>query len=288
MNTMLQGALVANAAAMGFNWVYNMPYLERLASEQSLVFQPVDPAKYKRAGKAYLAYPEAQIGTISVQGEILRWLIAALQENPNLTKEQYQQVVFEQLKPGGAYVGYVESYAKQLIINNLNEQLKNEVPPLGINDDQLVGFAPYLATRILKLPNTRAYELAQAFTSESDFAKLYEMFDAIIEKLPTATMKQAIKESIWRAPSSYQVPLQKAMELTNSLTFITNHSGTACHISHAIPLIIHILYHASSFEEAVKTNVLLGGASCDRGTIIGAIYSIKEAIPQEWAKKIAA
>jgi hypothetical protein len=288
MNTMLQGALVANAAAMGFNWVYNMPYLERLASEQSLVFQPVDPAKYKRAGKAYLAYPQAQVGTISVQGEILRWLISALEDNPDLTKEQYQQLVFEQLKPGGAYVGYVESYAKQLIINNLNEQIKNEVTPFVINDDQLVGFAPYLATRILKLPNTRAYELAQAFTSESDFAKLYEMFDAILEKLPTATMKQAIKESIWRAPSSYQVPLQKAMELTNSLTFITNHSGTACHISHAIPLIIHILYHAASFEEAVETNVLLGGASCDRGTIIGAIYSIKEAIPQEWAKKIAA
>jgi hypothetical protein len=53
MNSMFQGALVANAAAMGFNWVYNMPYLERLAAEQSLVFQPVDPAKYKRAGKAW-------------------------------------------------------------------------------------------------------------------------------------------------------------------------------------------------------------------------------------------
>ena len=114
------------------------------------------------------------------------------------------------------------------------------------------------------------------------------MFDAIIEKLPTATMKQAIKESIWRAPSAYQVPLQKAMELTNSLTFITNHSGTACHIPHAIPLIIHILYHANSFAEAVEKNVLLGGASCDRGTIIGAIYSIKDSIPEEWVKKIAA
>lgn len=288
MNSMLQGSLVANAAAMGFNWVYNMPYLDRLAAEQSLVFQPVDPAKYKRAGKAYLAYPAATIGTISVQGEIIRWLLAALQDNPELTKEQYQQLVFEQLKPGGDYVGYVESYGKQLIINNLNEQLKSDVKPIVINDDQLVGFAPYIATRVLNLPKEKAYELAQAFTSEADYQALFEMFDSIIEKLDTLSMKQAIKESVSLAPASYQVPLQKAMELTNTMQFITNHSGTACHIPHAIPLIIHILYHASSFKEAVETNVLLGGASCDRGSLIGAIYSQKDDIPEEWVKKIAA
>lgn len=288
MNNMLQGALVANAAAMGFNWVYNMPYLERLAKEQSLVFQPVDPAKYKRAGKAYLAYPSATVGTISVQGEILRWLITALKENPELTKEQYQQLVFEHIKPGGEYVGYVESYGKQLIINNLNEQLKSEVKPIVINDDQLVGFAPYIATRVLNLPKEKAYELAQAFTLETDYQALFDMFDSILEKLKTTSMKQAIKESVSIAPASYQVPLQKAMELTNTMQFITNHSGTACHIPHAIPLIIHILYHATSFKEAVEQNVLLGGASCDRGSLIGAVYSQKDAIPEEWAKKIAA
>jgi len=282
MNQFLRDGFIANAAAMGTNWIYNMPYLERLASEQSILFIPVDAAKYKRAGKAYLAYPNAVVGTISVQGEIARWLAKALEDNPELTKEQYQEVVFDQLKPGGPYEGYVESYAKQLIINKLGEQIKDEVPTLTINDDQMVGLIPYWVCKARGESKERAFELAQAFTSIQDFYDVYAMFDKLIEGIPTLGMRQAIKAALPLAPSSMKVPLQKALDLENTLDFITNHSGTACHIPHAIPLIIHILYHTNSFEEALQKNTVLGGASCDRGMTVGALAGLAYDVPKEW------
>ena len=45
----------------------------------------------------------------------------------------------------------------------------------------------------------------------------------------------------------------------------------------------HILAHTNSYEEAVQLNVKIGGASCDRGMMIGAIYSQVSTIPEEWS-----
>ena len=281
MKSFFTNGIIGNAAAMGFNWVYNMPYLEGLAKEQSLLFQQPDPAKYKRAGKAYFAYPHAVVGDISVQGEIARWLHAALTTTPDLTKEQYQELLFEQFKPGGDYVGYVESYGKQLVINKLSEQVKAPLPNLQYNDDQMVGLVPYWVCRSLSLSTERAWELAQAFTSMLDFKDVYEMMDELISLIPQVGMRQAIKQSASKAPISMKVPIQKAMELTNTLEFITNHSGTACHIPHAIPLILHILYHTSSFSEALEKNTVIGGASCDRGFSIGALAGLAYEVPKE-------
>lgn len=282
MKSLMTHGVVGNAAAMGYNWIYNMPYLEGLAKEQSLLFHQPDPAKYKRAGKAYFVYPHAKVGSISVQGEVARWLYAALEENPALTKEQYQELLFDHFKPGGDYQGYVESYGKQLVINKLSEQVKAPLPNLVYNDDQMVGMMPYFVSRSLSLPNARAWELAQAFTSVLDYIDVYEMMDALLVLIPQVGMRQAIKQAATKAPVSMRVPIQKAMDLTNTLEFITNHSGTACHIPHAIPMILHILYHTSSFSEALEKNTVIGGASCDRGFCIGALAGLAYDVPSEF------
>jgi hypothetical protein len=282
MSTLLRDGWIANASAMGFNWVYNMPYLAELAKEQSLLFQPVDPAKYKRAGKAYLAYPHAVVGTISVQGEIAKWLRAALAQDPALTPEQYIELLFEQFKPGGDYRGWVESYGKQIVINKLSEQVKATLPNLVYSDDQMVGLVPYWVCKDLGLSKERAFELTQALTQEQDFLAVFAMFDHLLHDLPTKGMRPAIKEAIKLAPASMKVALQKALDLTNTTEFITNHSGTACHIPQAIPLIVHILYHTTSLEEALEKNVVLGGASCDRAQTIGALAGVAYSMPPAW------
>jgi hypothetical protein len=287
MKQFLTHGIIGNAAAMGLNWVYNMPYLERLAKEQSLLFQPVDPEKYKRAGKAYFAYPHAKVGDISVQGEIARWLDAAIVQSPELSREQYQELLFEQFKPGGDYVGYVESYGKQLVINKLSEQVKAPLPNLQYNDDQMVGLVPYWVCKSNGLSTERAWDLAQAFTSILEFKDVYEMMDELLVLIPKVGMRQAIKQAASLAPISMKIAIQKAMDLTNTLEFITNHSGTACHIPHAIPLILHILYHTTSFTEALEKNTVIGGASCDRGFSIGALAGLAYDVPSEFLSMIS-
>lgn len=282
MKSLLTNGLIGNAAAMGFNWIYNMPYLEELSKEQSLLFQQPDAETYKRAGKAYFVYPQATVGTISVQGEVARWLNTALEGNPELTKEQYQELLFEQFRPGGTYVGYVEGYGKQLVINKLSEQVKATLPNLVYNDDQMIGLMPYWVCRSQSLPSERAWELAQAFTAVLDFKDVYEMLDELLVLIPQVGMRQAIKQAAGKAPVSMRVAIGKAIDYTNTGEFITNFSGTACHIPQAIPLILHILYHTSSFTEALDKNTMIGGASCDRGFTIGALASLVYEVPTEF------
>ena len=42
MEHLLRNALIGNAAALGLNWIYDMPFLERLSKKQSLTFLKPD------------------------------------------------------------------------------------------------------------------------------------------------------------------------------------------------------------------------------------------------------
>ncbi|MCK7486795.1 MAG: ADP-ribosylglycohydrolase family protein [Bacillus subtilis] len=285
MKQYLTGALVANAACMGFNWIYNMPYLDKLASVQSLVFQPIDPAKYKRAGKAYLAYPQAVVGDVSLQGEIAKWLYAALKDNPDLTRDQYKAMIYDQIKPGGTYVGWVESYGKKLVINELNQFINAGLPVLTQDDDQLVGFIPYLVAKELGRTNDQAWDLAQLFTNLGIYREYYDLFDRLFEAIQSKPLREALESVVTFAPEQVREALTNALSMTDTLLFITRHAGTACHIPQAIPLIFHLLYHSSSYEEAVKWNVKIGGASADRAMLLGAFAAQGSPIPQDWIAK---
>ncbi|MFP4078714.1 MAG: ADP-ribosylglycohydrolase family protein [Bacillota bacterium] len=284
MDELLKGALVANAASLGLNWIYNMPYLEKLSQKEDLVFQKPDPGKYKRAGKAFYAYPEAEAGDVSVQGEIAKWLLASLKENPGFTPEDYTALLLDKFKPGGGYTGWVESYGKKLVLNNLNEQLKTGAKALGINDDQLVGFVPYLVMKTIGQSNKRAWAFASTLTDIKDYRAFYTAFDTVFENLKGMPIKKALKASIENAPEDYQEALEKAFEYEDTKAFIKAYAGTACSIGHAIPLIYHILAHTDSFEEAVRMNTKIGGASSDRGMLIGAFMAKASVIPEDWER----
>ncbi|MDT8337544.1 MAG: ADP-ribosylglycohydrolase family protein, partial [Candidatus Izemoplasmatales bacterium] len=81
--------------------------------------------------------------------------------------------------------------------------------------------------------------------------------------------------------------LHKALEMNDPNEFIEAYSGRACAIKYSIPLIIHILYHTNSYEEAINYNALLGGAISDRNMIIGAIFAQVSEVPKNWRNKVA-
>ncbi len=281
----IHGALVSNAASMGFNWIYNMPYLERLEKEQDLTFQKADPAKYKRARKAVLAYPYAKVGDVSLQGEIAKWLYKLLQENPQATKDDYETMVFENIKPGGHYRGWIESYGQKLIYNKLTASLKTDNAILSIEDDQLVGFIPYIVSKELSLPNEKAWEMAQVFTNNEDYLNFYTVFDNVLENLKTMAMKDALKAAIPLAPRHFGFKLTMALQMDDSKSFVQQLAETSCAIQYAIPLTFNILANTASYEEAVKLNTRLGGASSDRGMLLGMLYAQISEIPKSWLAK---
>lgn len=285
MKRILDASLVGNAASLGFNWVYNMPYLSELNKTQSLVFQPIDKQHYDAAKRAFFGYPHAKAGDLSFQGDVTLWLYEALKKNADFSREAYLEMVYEAIKPGGQYVGYVESYGRDLVFNRLVETLKLDVPKQIINDDQMVGFAPYIATTALGLSKEKAWDLAQAFTSHTLYEPLFALFDLLREEASVKPFNTVLHEQLQVVPSELKEKVSLALQESDTLT-LTNTINTACHIDHAVPLVFHILAHTASYQEAIELNTRIGGASCDRGLLIGVLYGAQANIPMSWAEAL--
>ncbi len=242
---------------------------------------------YDEAEVSYFSYPHQQLGDVTVQGDILKWLYQAMKSNPNFSQLDYSKMLYQQFKPGGTYSGYVESYAKKHVLKILANSIDVDVQDIPVMDDHLVGFMPYLVSKELGLNTKKAWELTQVYSQDEDYYTYFKMFDHLFELLETKSLKVAIESVINEGPAKYQTALHKAIEMDDPNQFIEAYSGRACAIKYSIPLIIHILYHTDNYEEAVKYNALLGGAVSDRNTMIGAIFAQVSEVPQEWIEKVA-
>jgi hypothetical protein len=271
MPSYVLNALLGNAATLGIHWIYNPEYLAKLSQKQSLFFLKQDAQRFKEAQPSYFAYPKTEVGDVTSQGMILFWLFEALRTNPNLTKEQYQVLIFDHIRPGGDYEGYIETYGHKLIINQLNQHMKLNLPQLPIDDDHLIGFIPYMACKQLGLPLEKAWEIAQALTNKEEYLHSYHMFDAILNALSAQGLKEILPKAIQLAPKRFTVQLQKALSMTDTTAFVKDYAGPACAINQSVPIIIHLLYHSTSLLDAWQRNALIGGAIAERAMLLSMI-----------------
>lgn len=286
MTKYITPALIANAASLGVHWIYDVNYLLNLSEQQALLFLRQEKERYDKADPAYFAYPNTDVGDVSVQGEILKWLYKALFDNSNFSDDDYKLLLYKKFMPGGSYQGYVEIYAKKLVLINLLNQLKKDSTQILMNDNNLVGFMPYLVAKEFNLSNEKAWSLAQVLTNNTFYPSYYEMFDFILENLKNKGLKQAIGEAIILGPKAMQTSLEKAIDINDTNHFIENFAGRACSIEDAVPLIIHILYFSTSFEQAIELNAKMGGASSDRALLLGAILNQVYPLPEAWVIQV--
>ena len=286
MKKYLYGGLVANAASLGYHWIYNSKYLEELSKKKSLLFQVQNQDEFEEGKPSYYVYPNHQIGDVTTQGMFMIWLYQAMKENPLFSKDDYADMVFSHIKPGGDYIGYVESYGKLLVIEKLNRDLKLKLPDQEKIDDHLVGFVPYLVTKELDLSHNKAFELTSLFTNKSEYLEFFKMFDYIFLEIQKRELKYVLKDAIKLAPIGFTNQLAHALDMDDTLEFIKNYAGISCHIQYSIPLIFHLLSHSTSYESLIEWNTKIGGASSDRGLLLGAIMSQISPIPESWQVKV--
>ncbi len=278
------GALVANSASLGHHWIYNTPFLESESKKRDLLFQKQNQDVYDRGKPSYFVYPNADIGDFSTQGMFFKWLYEDIIKKDNYSKNDYITMLYEHIRPGGDYEGYIESYAKKMVIESLYDDLKIAYTPFEKDDTHLVNFIPYMVCKLHQLPKEKAWEIAQAFTEVEDFFIFYEMFDELLSIINEAPLKTSLKKVIPKAPKHFQEALYQALDMDDTKAFIKDYAGIACYISQSIPLIFHILSHTTSYEEMVHWNTKIGGASSDRGLLLGFIMSMVSDVPKAWIK----
>jgi len=283
MNQMIKSALLSNHATLGVHWIYDHAYLASLAKKQSLLFMKQEKEIFDQAKTAFFVYPN---NTYSVQGDILYWLYEAVEKNPSIKPDDFSDILYEHFRAGGDYIGYVEKYIKQQIFNHMINDLRLDMEKVEINDQQMVGFVPYIVFKALGKSSDHAYEFAKIYTNEKFYLESFNMLDHLFEKLESKPIKTALEEVVDYAPKVFKEALGKALEIKDINDFIDAYAGRACPVKHALPVIFHILYHQSSYEAATEMNALVGGASSDRGLLLGAILYKVYGIPQAWKDKI--
>jgi hypothetical protein len=280
----LKAALIGNAAALGLNWIYDMPFLKRLNEKQDIVFLKADQKLYDQSKKAYFAYPLSDIGDVSFQGQIAIWLYQELKKNFLLHADRYEDLIYDHIKPGSAYNGYVESFGRKMIEDR--NMMLSDPDFIGHfeNDDQLVGFIPWIVFREIKRPTMSALKFTRVFSTDTTYDLFFDVFNTFTAR-KDMSIQQALELLVASLPEGIRLPYEKAIEMKDTPLFIKDYAGTACSIYHALPVIIHILYHAKSFEEAIRKNTAIGGASSDRGMLLGALLSFYYDIPKAYELK---
>ena len=287
MKKLVEQSLIANAASLGYHWIYDAEYLETKAKEGSLLFGTPNPKDYLNAKEAYFAYPSAKLGDVSVQGSMMLWLYHALNDKPSMTVEDYQALLFDHFKPGGTYQGYVESYAQKWLVQKLATETDSAHFSSPINDDHLVGFMPYLVTKALGLGPDLAWQFAQTFTQDTHYLAFYQMFEFYFDLVSSKTHKEAIKAALTQVPSVHRAVFDAALEMEETEAFVSLYHLRTCAYAQALPIIIHLAYHARSLEEALENNMKVGGNLCDRATYLCALLTPVFPMPQTWKDTVS-
>lgn len=121
LETVCWGALVADAAAMGFHWMYDQNTIEKLGGDAPEFFDPeASSASYTRSAELESTFVHAgkKPGDMTQYGEQLLVIIKALAKNGGkLVQAEYEQEFKSFFGPGGPWVGYIDRPTGRVLYN---------------------------------------------------------------------------------------------------------------------------------------------------------------------------
>lgn len=273
----LMGALTADAAGLGLHWVYDVARIAQVAGDGPAAFTPISVENY--AGKPeYFVHGARRDGQLSQYGETLALAMRSILAENQFDAAAYQIAFAQHFGPGGGFVGYIDRPTRGALANiaagNLN--------PSGIDDDQhpaITTLPAVISKHGLDMVKVKA---AIEVTNVNETASHY---GALIARTLAFVMDgTALQTALADAATSEQF-LQKA--LLSKLESIEYGEVTrrACHLHQGTPLSWHILANTTSYQDAIETNIKVGGDSAGRAMIVGALAGATygmEGIPKEW------
>jgi ADP-ribosylglycohydrolase len=121
VKTVCWGALVADAAAMGFHWMYDQDKIEKLGGDAPEFFDPeASSSHYTRSAELESTFVHAgkQPGDMTQYGEQLLVIMRALaKNNGQLIQTEYEQEFKSFFGPGGPWVGYIDRPTGRVLYN---------------------------------------------------------------------------------------------------------------------------------------------------------------------------
>ena len=351
---MILGSLVADAATMGFHWLYDQDRLRALAPDAP-EFRAPSSADFEGV-PGYFAHDARRVGDFSQYGEQALVMLRACAVPVGYSTATYAQKFRQHFGYGGAYVGYIDrptrdtlnnmtsfeqaaqaacravdpsiddvthnaimakvlsnramqsgaalrdalfgavkrSYDDAALVNyavKLSEVVEENSPPPGADDVQLpaVSKLPVLVALHYDAPDLpRLVEEAVRVTNNSDVAVRYAQVVALLlkETIKTGGLPD-LTAHVGAAPDDVAQALNRALARPDDTTeAVTADIGMICNLDTGLPSVFHNLSQASSFKEAVRTNIYAGGDNCGRSIILGAVLGVMFGVPEDWTRQL--
>ncbi len=293
------GALIADAASLGLHWLYDPERIAQIEKTKGLVFLHPDASNYADTS-GYFAHGAKAIGDSSAYGELCVLMLRHLAQHGEFSRVHYQTEYRSHFGPGGPYIGYIDSPTRQTLQRLL--PLKPEEFPgtSGADDDQFAALAalPALVANHSGSQQTLSVKIEQVvrLTNHNNTAVVAAQYAGWVlwEVLSGQPVPQALRNALPHAGEKLAPLIEEALQ-TRALDgrAVAKRFGSACHVLEGVPIIAHIAQSAPDYRMAIEENIRIGGDSCGRAIMLGAIMAaartqseVPDAIPLEWIARL--
>lgn len=293
------GALIADSASLGLHWLYDPERIAQIEQTKGLVFLQPDVTDYANT-RGYFAHGSKIAGDSSGYGELCLLMLRHYAQHGQFMRIEYQTEYRNHFGPGGAYIGYVDSPTRQTLLTLL--PLKPEEFPeiSGAEDDQFAALAtiPVVVATHIGSQSALSTKIEQAvrLTNHNDTAVAAAQFAAgvLFAILNGQPIAQALASALSLAGEKVSPLIEEVLQVrTLDSQAIAKRFGSACHVLEGVPIIAHIAHHAPDYRTAIEENIRIGGDSCGRAIMLGAIMAAYTAqqneqnvsIPLEWVAR---
>ena len=297
----VSGAFVADAASLGFHWLYEPEHIKNLAGDEP-EFYAVDAANFV-GRKAYFAHPGKKIGDVTHYGAGLLVAMKCLEGQADNVFDVlcYQDNFVQAFERGGWWHGYIDTPTGVSLDNiaaaksDLGDGQTLERANFGADDDQVPAFAkvPAIVAAFAGHDQMLPYvEEAVRVTNNNDEAVMYCLFAA--RALEAVILGASIDDALMRAfdstdwddkgmrkmKAAFESDLSDPLEMGPAF-------GMTCHLYQAMPLSIALLrQYGADYKDGVRANIVAGGDNAGRGIFIGAMLGAAHGVPEAWKVKL--
>lgn len=286
------GALIADSASLGLHWLYDPGRIAQIEKAKGLVFLQPDANDYVET-KGYFAHGNKVAGDSSGYSELCLLMLRHFAQHGQFDRVAYQTEYRNHFGPGGAYTGYVDSPTRQTL-QTLSPLKPEEFPQhSGADDDQFAALATIPVVVAAHAGSQEALltriEQVVRLTNHNDTAVAAARYasSVLLEILHGETIPQALTNALPHAGDELALLIEEALQTRtlNSIP-IANRFGSACHVQQGMPIIAHIASHAPDYRTAIEENIRIGGDSCGRAIMLGAITAAYTAQQSDWISSI--
>ena len=294
----ITGAAVADAATMGFHWLYDQDRIAEVAGEAP-EFRAPNKADFQ--DKGYFAHGGKTPGEPSHYGAQMMSMATAISETDGYSADAYAAAFREWFDYGGRWTGYTDRPTRStLLAMAAAEANEKPITGCGADDAQLPAISklPVLVARHHDDPNlAQMVDSAVRLTNNRDDSVAWGQASArmIAAAIQGASPVEAVAAARDGATEQISKQIDTAHEMKTSTTAeVATAHALHCQLEVAFPVLCHAILTADSYEKAVRSNILAGGDNCGRaipiGAVLGACFAGDAArtIPADWAAKLKA